>query len=207
MNIQSRRSGTATPRLGFDMAPLIGHVTEAFSNARDMISGFQDYSKNIIEMSLSSRKSNTIPASFEESVSGRTREGQPGGKRSRAVLRSGKRGIDKEQIGRATWTLLHTIAAQYPDHPSSRQKRDAKNLIDIMTRMYPCGECAEHFSEVVKAYPPQVGSRQEFSQWMCRIHNVVNRSIGKAEFNCSYVSSRWEGIECDTPRACSLRYS
>ena len=110
----------------------------------------------------------------------------------------------KEDVGRATWTFLHTLAAQYPDKPSFQQKRDAKQLIDILTRMYPCGECAEHFTQVVKAHPPVVSSREEFSQWMCRVHNVVNRSIGKPEFNCRYISSRWQGIDCDTPSACKL---
>ena len=110
----------------------------------------------------------------------------------------------KEDVGRATWTFLHTLAAQYPDKPSFQQKRDAKQLIDILTRMYPCGECAEHFTQVVRAHPPVVSSREEFSQWMCRVHNVVNRSIGKPEFNCRYISSRWQGVDCDTPSGCKL---
>eukprot|EP00890_Picochlorum_soloecismus_P004960 jgi/Picsp_1/5465/NSC_02824-R1_protein len=113
--------------------------------------------------------------------------------------------VTREEVGRATWTFLHTLAAQYPERPSFRQKQDAKKMIDILTRMYPCGECARHFKEVVKAHPPRVESRQQFSLWMCRVHNVVNRSLGKPSFNCEYVMSRWEGIECDTEGdSCSL---
>uniref|UniRef100_A0A1D1XWU7 Sulfhydryl oxidase n=1 Tax=Anthurium amnicola TaxID=1678845 RepID=A0A1D1XWU7_9ARAE len=41
--------------------------------------------------------------------------------------------LTKEELGRATWTLLHTIAAQYPDHPSRQQKRDAKDLSEPRT--------------------------------------------------------------------------
>ena len=37
--------------------------------------------------------------------------------------------ITKEELGRATWTLLHGIAAQYPDHPSRQQKKDVKQLV------------------------------------------------------------------------------
>ncbi|KAF3340408.1 FAD-linked sulfhydryl oxidase ERV1 [Carex littledalei] len=36
--------------------------------------------------------------------------------------------LTKEELGRATWTLLHTIAAQYPDQPTRQQRRDAKEL-------------------------------------------------------------------------------
>lgn len=161
---------------------LIGHVTDAWSTTCQRFSSFLDH--------RSSSKNTTL-------------HGVEYSHRAGPLERNG--GSTKEQVGRATWTLLHTLAAQYPEHPTSRQKRDARNLIDIMTRMYPCGECAEHFSEVVKAYPPRVNSRQDFSQWMCRVHNVVNRSLGKPEFNCTYISSRWEGIECDTPKGCSLR--
>ena len=110
----------------------------------------------------------------------------------------------KEEVGRATWTFLHTLAAQYPDHPTRQQRRDARTLIDVLTRMYPCGECARHFRAVVAAHPPQVASRAEFSGWMCQVHNVVNRSLDKPTFNCDLVGSRWAGLECDEEEACSL---
>lgn len=34
-------------------------------------------------------------------------------------------------------------------------------------------------------------SRYNFSQWMCRLHNDVNRKLGKPEFDCSKVDERW----------------
>lgn len=37
--------------------------------------------------------------------------------------------VSKEEVGRATWTFLHTLAAQYPEKPSRQQRRDAKNLV------------------------------------------------------------------------------
>ena len=114
-----------------------------------------------------------------------------------------QRGTSKEELGTATWTFLHTLAAQYPDRPSSRQKRDARNLIDIMTRLYPCGECAEHFQEIVRASPPDVGSRSGLTQWMCDVHNAVNRSLDKPVFNCDFVRGRWPGLEDEDGRGCS----
>ena len=38
----------------------------------------------------------------------------------------------REEVGRATWTFLHTLAAQYPEHPTRQQKRDARNLVGGM---------------------------------------------------------------------------
>ncbi|CAL5194497.1 unnamed protein product [Lathyrus oleraceus] len=36
--------------------------------------------------------------------------------------------VTKEDLGRATWTFLHTLAAQYPDNPTRQQKKDVKEL-------------------------------------------------------------------------------
>lgn len=44
----------------------------------------------------------------------------------------------KEELGRATWTLLHTMAAQFPDRPAPSQQRDVKNLVRGATAT-PCG--------------------------------------------------------------------
>ena len=56
----------------------------------------------------------------------------------------------REELGRSTWTLLHVLAAQFPERPSRQQRKDAQQLIDCLTRIYPCSECAQHFREIVK---------------------------------------------------------
>jgi FAD-linked sulfhydryl oxidase len=81
--------------------------------------------------------------------------------------------------------------------------------MDILTRMYPCGECASHFRHVVAAAPPRVASRADFSRWMCEAHNTVSRRLGKPSFNCALVEARWAGVECGEEgegggSACSL---
>nr|KYP53549.1 FAD-linked sulfhydryl oxidase ALR [Cajanus cajan] len=121
--------------------------------------------------------------------------------------------VSKEELGRATWTFLHTLAAQYPDNPTRQQKKDVKELVQILTRMYPCSECADHFKEVVRANPVQAGSHAEFSQWLCHVHNVVNRrqvllvmvskSLDKPVFPCERVDARWGKLECEQ-RACEI---
>ncbi|KAH7833109.1 hypothetical protein Vadar_003223 [Vaccinium darrowii] len=112
--------------------------------------------------------------------------------------------VTKEELGRATWTFLHTLAAQYPDNPTRQQKKDVKELMEILSRMYPCKDCADHFKEVLRANPVQAGSQAEFSQWLCHAHNVVNRSLGKVVFPCERVDARWGKLECEQ-RACDLQ--
>ncbi|KAG6761316.1 hypothetical protein POTOM_034530 [Populus tomentosa] len=172
------------------------------------------------------------------------------------VLNKGKSAapVTKEELGRATWTFLHTLAAQYPEHPTRQQKKDVKELtwpadlevssvfsciffgheqpilkeadmqmahscvleklrlpchcgsfhMAILSRMYPCQECADHFKEVLRVNPVQAGSHAEFSQWLCHVHNVVNRSLGKLVFPCERVDARWGKLECEH-RACDLQ--
>ncbi|CAI5495599.1 unnamed protein product [Closterium sp. Naga37s-1] len=81
----------------------------------------------------------------------------------------------KEELGRATWTFLHTLAAQFPEKPSKQQQKDAKDFVTLLARVYPCKICSYHFQKIVKANPPQAGSRGELEQYMCRLHNIVNR--------------------------------
>ncbi|KAM1345464.1 hypothetical protein ACFX15_034203 [Malus domestica] len=111
--------------------------------------------------------------------------------------------LTKEELGRSTWTFLHTLAAQYPDKPTRQQKKDVKELMSILSRMYPCKECADHFQEILRSNPVQAGSHAEFSQWLCHVHNTVNRSINKPIFPCERVDARWGKLECER-RACDL---
>ncbi|PRQ22690.1 putative thiol oxidase [Rosa chinensis] len=111
--------------------------------------------------------------------------------------------VTKEGLGRATWTFLHTLAAQYPDNPTRQQKKDVKELMSILSRMYPCKECADHFQEILRSNPVQAGSHAEFSQWLCHVHNTVNRSLNKVVFPCERVDARWGKLECEQ-RACDV---
>jgi hypothetical protein len=69
---------------------------------------------------------------------------------SNSKQQHGSKPTSKEDLGRATWTFLHTLAAQFPEHPTRQQQRDARQLIDSLTRIYPCADCAKHFQELVR---------------------------------------------------------
>lgn len=110
--------------------------------------------------------------------------------------------VTKEELGRSTWTFLHTLAAQFPLKPTKQEQRDAKELMAIISRLYPCKTCSEHFKEVLKTHPPKTNSGAELSKWMCKVHNIVNKRLGKPEFPCAQVDFKWGTFDCDG--ACSL---
>ena len=58
--------------------------------------------------------------------------------------------VSREELGQATWLLLHTMAAQWPDAPTRAQRRAAKEFILALQHVYPCAHCAKHFGELLK---------------------------------------------------------
>lgn len=98
---------------------------------------------------------------------------------------------DRGELGSATWTFLHSVAAYFPATPTPDQQNDAKQLMQIVSRLYPCTDCADDLKTDLQSEPPVVTSSVEFSQWMCRLHNKVNDKLGKPTFDCSKVFERW----------------
>ncbi|TIC25780.1 FAD-dependent thiol oxidase [Wallemia mellicola] len=99
--------------------------------------------------------------------------------------------VDADELGRHTWTFLHTSAAYYPPAASESQQNQMRNLINLVGTFYPCGDCAGHLRKYVKQYPPQVHSRSALELWLCQMHNEVNVRLGKDEFDCNKVGQRW----------------
>jgi len=98
---------------------------------------------------------------------------------------------DRQELGVASWSLLHSIAAYYPDKPTPSQQADAKLFLTLFSRLYPCEECAQDLRKDLAESPPRVRNSEEFSQWMCQLHNKVNVKLGKPTFDCSKVFERW----------------
>ncbi|KAI7900582.1 ERV/ALR sulfhydryl oxidase domain-containing protein [Cokeromyces recurvatus] len=48
---------------------------------------------------------------------------------------------DVKTLGRHTWTLLHTMAAYYPEKPSSQQQESMKTFFESFSEHYPCWFC------------------------------------------------------------------
>ncbi|KAF9466049.1 ERV/ALR sulfhydryl oxidase domain-containing protein [Collybia nuda] len=99
---------------------------------------------------------------------------------------------DVEQLGRATWTFLHTTAAYYPERPTPTQRANMLSLIRALPLLYPCSHCADDLGEDMAAHPPDVSGRVGLSRWLCERHNVVNQKLGKEEFNCAKTDERWK---------------
>lgn len=99
--------------------------------------------------------------------------------------------LNRETLGRNTWSLLHTMAAAYSLRPTSEEKEDMKEFIRLLSKLYPCSYCAKEFREDIKDLPPKLDNRKTLSLWFCQIHNRVNEKLNKPQFDCSRVDERW----------------
>lgn len=98
---------------------------------------------------------------------------------------------DRSGLGAATWTFLHSVAAYFPAQPSEVEQEDARQLMHLVSRLYPCRDCAADLAQDLVQEPPVVTSAQDFSHWLCRLHNRVNVKLGKPAFDCARIFERW----------------
>ena len=104
----------------------------------------------------------------------------------------------KQELGQAGWTLLHTIAANFPEQPNARQMQRMESFLHALGDFYPCEVCASHFRRHTAANPVAVRTRSELSMWMCSAHNEVNLRNGKEAYYCDLgvLDARWKDCGC-----------
>jgi mitochondrial FAD-linked sulfhydryl oxidase len=99
---------------------------------------------------------------------------------------------DSKELGRSTWTFLHTTAAYLPETPSENEKQQFSNLITAISHLYPCRNCADHLQSYLDVNPLNLESKRSISQWICKFHNEVNQMLGKEVFDCTKIDERWK---------------
>jgi hypothetical protein len=98
----------------------------------------------------------------------------------------------KAELGRAAWKVLHTTMARFPDSPTPDESDALRDYLYLFARLYPCGECAEHFQQILQTYPPQTSSRSNAAAWACFVHNLVNERKGKPIFDCGNIGDFYD---------------
>lgn len=81
------------------------------------------------------------------------------------------------------WMTLHSVAAAYPDSPTSSERDLMFTFLDLFRDTITCPHCKEHFGTVLenyrKQFPGMLQSRHEFVVFTFRAHNAVNRRLNK----------------------------
>ncbi|VDK43511.1 unnamed protein product [Anisakis simplex] len=133
---------------------------------------------------------NQPSSSIEQNHSGASKEQENENRAQKTTIRADCP-LDTEQLGKSTWNFLHTMAAYYPERPSEEEKNNARTMMNLLGKLYPCAPCAEGLRKDLGKYPPRVDSREVFSRYMCEMHNRVSEKLGKEQFDCSKWKERW----------------
>ena len=101
---------------------------------------------------------------------------------------------EKSQNGNHFWNFMHTLAAYYPEKPSSDEREKMKFFVQNSAYYFLIEpKWIKRFHKHIEAMPPKLDSRDDFILWTCEQHNLVNESIGKQVFPCVLegLKKRW----------------
>merc|ERR1712137_1531984 len=91
---------------------------------------------------------------------------------------------NREQIGRAAWRYIHTMAAAYPETPTPEHQHHSLKFLESFLTLYPCRLCSQEFVEVCKDLPPHFESRDDYVMWWCEAHNRVRDDLAQPSVKC-----------------------
>lgn len=88
---------------------------------------------------------------------------------------------DPREWGPTFWSTMHTVAAFYPDHPTSEDMSNARNFFLSLVGLLPCHACAQHYAEMLARHPIENAllSKMELVKWCWTLHDEVNQRNGK----------------------------
>ena len=101
--------------------------------------------------------------------------------------------LTKPEIGRHSWTLLHSMTNTYPEKPSEEEKNLMKRFMYGLARSYPCKVCGGHLLKMLDKKGLKIDSKKEFGEYLCNIHNIVNKVLNKTQFDCNKTFEVWNG--------------
>ncbi|KAL7754229.1 hypothetical protein RI367_000210 [Sorochytrium milnesiophthora] len=144
----------------------------------------------------SAERSESKAASSSESLLSKWWKGGSKDDAGMGAVIMGKMGNETQraELGRSTWHLVHTMCNRYPKAPTKSEQQVMHTFIYTLSQVYPCGECAEHFQEMLRQHPlqPHLTSRDALAQFMCKLHNKVNLRLEHPVFDCNLVGDRYK---------------
>ena len=96
-----------------------------------------------------------------------------------------------DSLGVSTWALLHSVAAIYSNSPNETEKESLKDFFEGLMYFYPSK--SNIMKEILKEHPLEYSNREELIYYMCEIHNLLNKKLGKKKFSCKEAFNVWGG--------------
>ncbi|PSR77368.1 hypothetical protein PHLCEN_2v7933 [Hermanssonia centrifuga] len=90
------------------------------------------------------------------------------------------------------------MTLRFPETPTQDERDALNSYFHLLSRLYPCGECAEEFQQLLKKFPPQLQPEKLSSKSnsnslrLCAVHNQVNARLHKPEFDCANLDATYD---------------
>lgn len=84
--------------------------------------------------------------------------------------------------GPPLWHVLHCISFNYPNKPTSKDKKCYRQFVMNLKHVLPCKYCRDNLKKNLKTLPltdNDLKNRTCFSKWIFRLHELVNTMLGK----------------------------
>ena len=120
-------------------------------------------------------------------------------------------GIRTKVWGPPLWKYLHCMAQNYPLHPTLQQKKEYVRFMKALGKTLPCGACRRNYPKNLKSAlcrgyvsltyrTPCMRDRKSFQRFMWRLHDAVNKCIGKKKASPSftYIDAYYEKFRART---------
>jgi len=98
--------------------------------------------------------------------------------------------------GPSLWHYLHTMSFNYPNKPTTEEKKHYRDFILNLQNVLPCRHCRINLRNNLKANPLKLchlKDRENFSRYIYNLHEMVNKMLGKKSgLNYCDVRERYE---------------
>ena len=109
--------------------------------------------------------------------------------------------MNSEIWGPYMWFILHLISFNYPKNPTEYDKQAYRDFFTSLKDILPCYNCKKHYSKNLQTYPitPNLDNKKQFVEWLIKIHNQVNISLGKPILTTRQVLETYKNMNPISP--------
>lgn len=104
-----------------------------------------------------------------------------------------------ELWGKYLWSTIHFVALGYPENPSANDKQSYYDFYTSFGKMIPCSKCRVNYARHLREIPiePYLNSRYNLFKWTVLVHNIVNRELGKQQWNIDYALTFYTNMDAN----------
>lgn len=105
-------------------------------------------------------------------------------------------GIDPTIWGPNAWTFIHLMVLSEKESFDTSRLVHYEQLFELLKHLLPCESCRQHLSENLNTMESlkSITSKRALFDWTIMLHNKVNRTLNKKEWNLEDAYNHWESV-------------